>query len=163
MQQLFTQTIRTLALVFAGILATSPALAEKPSWAGGGKSEKHQRGGQQGQEREHGDRREAGRHFDDHHRAVVHDYFEGQSHAGRCPPGLAKKHNGCLPPGQAKKWAVGQPLPNDMRYYNLPPRVVAQLGTPPAGHRYVRVAADILLIAVGTGMVVDAIEDLGRK
>jgi Ni/Co efflux regulator RcnB len=36
------------------------------------------------------------------------------------------------------------------------------LGYPPAGHRYVRVAADILLIAVGTGMVVDAIEDIGR-
>jgi Ni/Co efflux regulator RcnB len=37
-----------------------------------------------------------------------------------------------------------------------------QLGAPPAGHRYVRVATDILLIAVGTGMVVDAIEDLDR-
>jgi len=35
-------------------------------------------------------------------------------------------------------------------------------GAPPAGHRYVRVAADILLIAVGTAMVVDAIEDLGK-
>jgi len=33
---------------------------------------------------------------------------------------------------------------------------------PPAGYRYVRVAADILLIAVGTRMVADAITDLGR-
>jgi len=32
----------------------------------------------------------------------------------------------------------------------------------PAGHKYVRVAADILLIAVGTSMVVDAMTDLGR-
>jgi len=39
--------------------------------------------------------------------------------------------------------------------------LVVQLGIPPAGHRYVRVAADILLIAVGTGLVIDAIEDLG--
>jgi hypothetical protein len=31
-----------------------------------------------------------------------------------------------------------------------------------SAYRYVRVASDILLIAVGTGMVVDAIEDLGR-
>ena len=35
-------------------------------------------------------------------------------------------------------------------------------GLPPAGHRYVRVANDILLIAAGTGMVIDAIEDLGK-
>jgi Ni/Co efflux regulator RcnB len=37
-----------------------------------------------------------------------------------------------------------------------------KLGVPPAGHKYVRVAADILMIAVGTGLVVSAIEDLGR-
>jgi Ni/Co efflux regulator RcnB len=34
------------------------------------------------------------------------------------------------------------------------------LGAPPAGHKYIRVAADILLIAVGTRMVIDAIEVL---
>jgi hypothetical protein len=32
----------------------------------------------------------------------------------------------------------------------------------PSGHKYVRVASDILLIAIGSSMVVDAIEDLGR-
>jgi Ni/Co efflux regulator RcnB len=32
---------------------------------------------------------------------------------------------------------------------------------PPAGYRYVRVAADILLIAIGTGMAIDAIQDVG--
>ncbi len=36
-------------------------------------------------------------------------------------------------------------------------------GPAPAGHRYVRVAADILLIAVGTSMVIDAIQDLGSR
>jgi len=40
---------------------------------------------------------------------------------------------------------------------------VVQLGAPPAGHRYVRVANDILLIAIGTSMVVDAIEDLMKQ
>jgi len=39
---------------------------------------------------------------------------------------------------------------------------VMQIGAPPPGYRYVRVATDILLIAAGTGMVVDAIQDLGR-
>jgi len=44
----------------------------------------------------------------------------------------------------------------------VPPTLIVQLGQPPARHRYVRVATDILLIAIGTGMVVDAIEDLGN-
>jgi Ni/Co efflux regulator RcnB len=67
-----------------------------------------------------------------------------------------------MPPGQAKKWRVGHPLPRDIVFYDLPPTLVVELGPPPAGHRFVRVAADILLIAIGTGMVIDAIEDLGR-
>jgi len=48
----------------------------------------------------------------------------------------------------------------DLVYYSVPPAVVVRLGVPPAGHRYVRVANDILLIAIGTRIVVDAIEDL---
>ncbi len=92
----------------------------------------------------------------------MHDYYAGQFKHGRCPPGLAKKHNGCMPPGQARKWAMGQPLPGDVVYYPVPQPVLAELGPPPAGHKFVRVAGDILLIAVGTGMVVDAIQDIGR-
>jgi hypothetical protein len=42
------------------------------------------------------------------------------------------------------------------------PLVPVQIGVPPSGYRYVRVASDILMIAIGTGMVVDAIRDLGR-
>jgi len=75
---------------------------------------------------------------------------------------LAKKHNGCMPPGQAKKWQLGRPLPRDVVYYAVPQALVVQIGPPPSGYRYVRVATDILLLAVGTGMVVDAIQDLGR-
>lgn len=89
---------------------------------------------------------------------MVRTYFENQYRAGRCPPGLAKKNNGCMPPGQARKWSVGQQLPRDVVYYSLPPTVVVQLGAPPQGHRYVRVAADILLIAIATQIVVDAIQ-----
>lgn len=49
-----------------------------------------------------------------------------------------------------------------MVYYEVPRSVVVTLGVPPSGYRYVRVGSDILLIAVGTSMVVDAIEDLVR-
>ena len=48
-----------------------------------------------------------------------------------------------------------------MTYYAVPQPVLVQLGTPPAGYRYVRVANDILLMAIGSRMVVDAITNLG--
>ncbi len=167
MQSNIIRTSHALALIFAGILATAPAFAEKPSWAGGGKA------GKQEQKRENPNKGNASSdkntgslsvslHFGEQQRTIANDYFAGQFRAGRCPPGLAKKSNGCMPPGQAKKWAMGKSLPRDVVFYDLPPRLVVQLGVPPAGHRYVRVASDILLIAVGTAMVVDAIEDLGR-
>ncbi|HCI15130.1 MAG TPA: hypothetical protein DFK12_14620 [Gallionellaceae bacterium] len=164
MQRISKQAIHTLTLAFAAMLASGTALADKPSWAGGDKSGKQEQ--KQESRQEHGDapRDKGGMtvsiHFGEQQRTVVQDYFAGQFRAGRCPPGLAKKRNGCMPPGQAKKWAMGRPLPRDVIFYDLPPRLVVQLGTPPAGHRYVRVAADILLIAVGTAMVVDAIEDI---
>ena len=88
--------------------------------------------------------------------------YQAEFRGGKCPPGLAKKHNGCLPPGQRKKWHVGQRLPRDVVYYELPPAVILQLPPPSASRRYVRVASDILVIAVGTGVVIDAIQDLGR-
>lgn len=98
--------------------------------------------------------------FDSRQRAIIHDYYGPRFQSGRCPPGLAKKYNGCMPPGQARKWGVGRRLPPNVMFYDLPPHLIRQLGTPRPGYRYVRVAADILLIAAGTGMVIDAIVDL---
>src|SRR3989339_675574 len=67
---------------------------------------------------------------------------------------VEKKSSGCQPPGQAKKWKKGYPLRD--KYYDLPDELVIRLPVPPLNHRYVRVAGDILLIAIGTSMVVDA-------
>lgn len=53
-------------------------------------------------------------------------------------------------------------LPRDVIYCSVPQPLVLQIGAPPTGYRYVRVASDILLIAIGTGMIIDAIQDLGR-
>lgn len=148
------------ALALTGALVTAaPALADKPEWAGKGK------GKNEHAERRDDDRgREEGRreHFRDRDREYVRDYYEREYHGGRCPPGLAKKHNGCMPPGQAKKWAYGRPLPRDAVYYEVPHDLVVRIGVPPPGYKYVRVAGDILMIAIGTSMVVDAIQDLGR-
>lgn len=93
-----------------------------------------------------------------HHAVMV--YFGEPGHQGFVPPGLAKK--GGLPPGQARKWQRGRVLPAGVVYYALPRSLELVLGPPPAGHRYVRVATDILLLAIGTGLVVDALEDLVR-
>ena len=167
MQQM---TIRRAVLVLlAASLAAGPALADKPDWAGKGQGTKHKdddRGKGRHDERRNDERRDArvGRYFNDRDRRVVAGYYEQEYHGGgkKCPPGLAKKNNGCLPPGQAKKYAIGQPLPAGVVYYPVPHPVLVQLPPPPPGHRYVRVAADILLIAVGTSMVVDAMGDLLR-
>jgi len=143
-------------LAAAAAMAAGAALAEKPSWAGEGKG----KGKGQAKKEMSG---KGAKHFTADHRVFVKEYYADEFRAGRCPPGLAKKRNGCMPPGQAKKWHVGRPLPRDVIYYDLPPTLIVEFGPPPAGHRFVRVAADILLIAVGTGMVIDAIEDLGRR
>ncbi len=82
--------------------------------------------------------------------------------SGHCPPGLAKKNNGCLPPGQAKKlWAIGQPLAPGVVFYPLPGALLAQLSPVPAGYQYVRVANDILMMAIGTRLIAGAVADLG--
>lgn len=121
-----------------------------------------ERDARRGDEHGHGERGHEGRHFQDRDRVVVREYFVEHERGGRCPPGLAKKHDGCVPPGHARRWALGRPLPRDVVYYELPPQLVVQLTPPPAGYRYVRVASDILMIAAGTGMVAEAIEDLSR-
>lgn len=149
-----------LAAVLVGALAASSAWAGKPEWAGKGKDKQEHE-----QDHKHNDRHDAkGRQesrggFSDAQRSLLHGYYSDQMRAGNCPPGLAKKNNGCLPPGQAKKWSRGQPL--GIAYSPLPPYLRDRLGPPPAGHQYVRVANDVLMIAVGSSLVIDAIEDLG--
>jgi Ni/Co efflux regulator RcnB len=184
MNALLKHPARSLALSLALGLCLAPALAEKPDHAGGGKHDKHDkwdkggkkdrdenRDGQRSQvQRDSGTRSSSnvvvqiniGGYFQDNQRMAVREYYEPRFREGRCPPGLAKKHNGCMPPGQARKWRKGYRLPSDVVYYAVPADVSIRLGAPPSGYKYVRVAADILLIAVGTSMVVDAIEDLSR-
>jgi len=100
-----------------------------------------------------------GAYFTDHRIDVIRDYYSHNKSKG-CPPGLAKKGNGCQPPGQAKKWHRGDILPADLVYYDIPLELVRELGRVPDGHKVVRVGTDLLLIAVGTRMVIDALDDL---
>jgi Ni/Co efflux regulator RcnB len=141
-------------LVAALFGVSAITLAGKPEWVGQAGQNKSPPVMQTNQEVR------IGAYFQDQQRQAVARYYGNQQAKGRCPPGLAKKRNGCMPPGQAKKWAMGQPLPASLIQYPVPRGVITQIGQAPAGYKYVRVANDILLIALGTMMVVDAIEDL---
>jgi Ni/Co efflux regulator RcnB len=165
MQRIFRIYGKVLTLAIAAALGTGAALADKPSSGGKGKDKDR---GQSERHYDHGDGSSHGGdvrimvQFDTRQQTVVHEYYGKEFKNGHCPPGLAKKKSGCMPPGQAKKWRRGAPLPRDVVFHDLPPKLVVEIGLPPAGYRYVRVANDILLIAVGTGIVIDAIEDLGK-
>jgi Ni/Co efflux regulator RcnB len=138
-----------IALALAGAITAGPALADDKPGRGA-------RGG--------GTSITVNVVFDDRDRVIVRDWYGEQVRGGHCPPGLAEKNNGCLPPGQAKKkWDKGKRLPRDVVFHDLPPQLVVKLRPPPQGTRYARIANDIPLIAVGTGLVFDAIEDLGKS
>jgi len=156
--------LRILPVVLMAALTAGSALAQKPEWAGQGKDGKNEQKGQdKGKKKQQSDKEvRIGGYFGDQQRAVTREYYDKQYRAGRCPPGLAKKNNGCMPPGQARKWNVGQPLRSDVVYYPVPQSLMIELGAPPAGHKYVRVGSDILLMALATNLIVDAIPALGR-
>jgi hypothetical protein len=101
--------------------------------------------------------------FSTEQRDHVRVYFVEKHGKGKCPPGLAKKNNGCLPPGQAKKrYTRGYPLPPDIEIRPVPAELEVRIGIPPPGYRYGVVDGDLVKLAVGTLLVVDAIDGLVR-
>lgn len=148
-------------VIVTGIMAfsTGPAFAKNPDSPGNSgknKSEYYQ---------DHSSRenRETSLHqgyFSEERQRTIRRYYSQTRRSGHCPPGLAKKNNGCQPPGQAKKWRKGRPLPGDVVYYGLPSELIYELGRTPEGQKLVRVGTDLLLINIGTGLVIDALENL---
>lgn len=153
----YSQIVRVAVLGSCLAFMAAGVLAEKPDWAGGGKHKEDK--AQRAKAHEDGAHRSG---FSSDERRLVLDYYGVEAGKGKCPPGLAKKRNGCQPPGQAKQWQKGMPLALDVRYYDLPRELRVRLPPPPHNHRYVQIAGDVLMIAVGTNMVVDAIEDILR-
>jgi hypothetical protein len=99
--------------------------------------------------------------FTEDDRRAAHVYFEEKHGRGKCPPGLAKKNNGCLPPGHAKKrYVVGQKLPKGVVFEEPPVELTVKMRPLPAGYRYVMLDGDLVKLAVGTMLVVDAIDGL---
>jgi len=145
-------TLVLLALVLAG---APPALAEKPDHA-----DKH---GPKQHDRDDDDRGGFSLDvvFSTAHRDVIRGYQVDRYGRGHCPPGLAKKNNGCLPPGQAKKrYVIGSPLPPGVEILDLPGDLSVRIGVPPRGYRYGLIDGDVVKLAVGTLLVVDAVSGL---
>ncbi|ODT67662.1 MAG: hypothetical protein ABS69_17510 [Nitrosomonadales bacterium SCN 54-20] len=162
MQKIFLAFLAP-AFALSMFLISPPVSADK--WRDDGHPSRHGHEGKKWNKGKEGKNPRGGNshghyYFDDRQRAIAHNYYAPRLQRGHCPPGLAKKYNGCMPPGQAKRWRTGYPLPREVVFYDLPPVLLQQLGYPAPGYRYVRVGIDILLIAVGTGMVIDAIQDL---
>jgi len=160
--------IATLLLL---ALPALPAFAEKPGKSKGHGNAGNSHGGGSG----HGGGQDQGgshhdgssgdhdqyRRFSSQDRGYWHEYWEDQYEHGNCPPGLAKKHNGCMPPGQAKKrYAIGHPLPRDIVIFEVPVLLLPRLAPCPPGYRYGIVDGDLVQLAIGTLLVVDAIEGL---
>ena len=87
--------------------------------------------------------------FNDRDRDEVHRYWVDSYGRGNCPPGLAKK-----------RYVVGQRLPTTVVIQPLPPVLVTRLGPAPHGYEYAVVDGDVVKLAVGTRLVVDAITAL---
>jgi len=99
--------------------------------------------------------------FGPHQRELVREYYVEHHGKEHCPPGLAKKHNGCLPPGQAKKrYVVGRRLDPAIMIEPVPQALDMRIGPPPSGYVYGMVDGDVVKLAVGTLLVVDAVNSL---
>ncbi|TXS93857.1 hypothetical protein FV139_09490 [Parahaliea maris] len=158
-------TKSAIALIAAAMLAGA-ANAAPPAHAGGpnkdkGNTAKVKHDKQGGYDSRDRDNIDVSIVFDSPHRSIIRDYYSNEFSRQGCPPGLAKKGNGCQPPGQARKWSVGHRLPDDVVYYPLPHDLHVRLGYDDPAYKLIRVGSDILRIGVGTGIVVEAVEDLG--
>jgi hypothetical protein len=155
------------------VVAAGPALAGKPDHAGGpGNGNKGQGGGKPPKASKSNGGSHSSKGYDDpigvsrfssSQRDAYFDWYH-DSYGASCPPGLAKKNNGCMPPGLAKKqYRIGYPLPPGIVLGPLPSALAILLGAPPVGYRYGILDGDVVKLAIGTALVVDAIEGLTSR
>jgi hypothetical protein len=91
-------------------------------------------------------------------------YYRDEIAAGRCPAPLVRKDKACSAPAATptKAWRLDQPLPDSLKAEAPPPGLIAKLSPSPAGHQYMRVDTDILVIGIGTRNVAALVVDLSR-
>lgn len=91
-------------------------------------------------------------------------YYRDEIAAGRCPAPLVRQDKACgAPPAPASRaWKLDQPLPDSVKADAPPPGLIAKLSPSYAGHQYLRVGTDILIVGVGTRTVAALVVDLSR-
>ncbi len=91
-------------------------------------------------------------------------YYRDEIAAGRCPAPLVRKDKVCGAPAAmpTKPWRLDQPLPEGVKADAPPPGLIAKLSPSPAGHQYMRVDTDIIVIGLGTRNVAALVVDLSR-
>lgn len=91
-------------------------------------------------------------------------YYRDEITAGRCPAPLVRKNKACGAPAATptKGWRLDQPLPDGVKAEAPPPGLIAKLSPSPAGHQYMRVDTDILVVGIGTRNVAALVVDLSR-
>jgi hypothetical protein len=91
-------------------------------------------------------------------------FYRDEIAAGRCPAPLVRKGKACGAPAAptARAWKLDQPLPDGVKAEAPPPGLIAKLSPSPAGHQYLRVDTDILVVGLGTRNVAALVVDLSR-
>lgn len=97
-------------------------------------------------------------------RDAAFGYYRDEIAAGRCPAPLVRKDKVCGAPAAmpTKPWRLDQPLPDGVKADAPPPGLIAKLSPSPAGHQYMRVDTDIIVIGLGTRNVAALVVDLSR-
>ena len=162
-------TRHLVGLAIASMLMAGPAFAKDKGddhGNGGGRhgnkhSQKNEDKAEKKAEKREREDIKQGAYFNDQHRTYARQYYSTTYKDGkRCPPGLAKKNNGCMPPGQVQDLVVGQPIPSNVKVYQVAQPVIQKLPPAPAGYRYERIGGDIVLVQQQNNIVVDVIKGL---
>ena len=97
-------------------------------------------------------------------RDAAYAYYRDEVAAGRCPAPLVRSGKACNAPATApnKVWRLDLPLPDGVKAEAPPPGLIAKLSPSPAGHQYMRIDTDIIIIGIGTRNVAALVVDLSR-
>lgn len=92
------------------------------------------------------------------YRKAVRQYLARHHGSGKpCLPGVVKQGAACRAGAGGGNWQIGKALPRGAQVQPLPAGLAAALPKAPPGTRYVLLAGDILLMASGSRIVVDAV------
>lgn len=97
-------------------------------------------------------------------RDATYAYYRDEIAAGRCPAPLVRKDKACGAPAApaTRAWKLDQPLADSVKTDAPPPGLIAKLSPSPAGHQYMRIDTDIVIIGIGTRNVAALVVDLSR-